>query len=129
MRAKILYVEDNPLNIRLIKKMLKLMEVDMIEADNGQQGLALANSSEPDLILLDMHLPDIDGLELAARIKDSQKLAHIPLVALTADTGNAEACRAAGCDGYLNKPVSSAYLLRTVMQFLKSADTEPEMVR
>lgn len=129
MRAKILYVEDSPLNMRLIKKMLKLMEVDMIEATNGQEGLSLANSTAPDLILLDMHLPDIDGLELAARIKDSQNLSHIPVVALTADTGNADACRAAGCDGYLNKPVSSAYLLRTVMQFLKTADATPQMVR
>lgn len=118
--SKILYIEDNPLNMRLVRKLLKSFGYDMVEAMDGHTGLHLASTAKPDLILLDINLPDIDGLEIAAKLKNSADLAHIPVIALTANAmhGDRERCIAAGCDGYLAKPVSRLELKNIVSHFL-----------
>lgn len=125
--AKILYVEDNPQNMRLVRKMLKADGHDVIEAVDGLSGVALAASEMPDIILMDINLPDIDGLEATARLKASPQLAHIPIIALTANAmhGDRERFIAAGCDGYLAKPVTRFELLNTVAHFLKQQQHFP----
>ena len=120
MTVRILYVEDNPQNMRLVRKMLHIGGYEMIEAVNGITGVAVAAREVPDLILMDINLPDIDGLEATMRIKQRPELRHIPIVALTANAmhGDRERFIAAGCDGYLAKPVTKNELLNTVQRFL-----------
>jgi len=120
MTVSILYVEDNPQNMRLVRKMLRIGGYDMIEAVNGITGVAVAIREKPDLILMDINLPDIDGLEATARIKQQPDLQDIPIIALTANAmhGDRERFIEAGCDGYLAKPVTKNELLNTVTHFL-----------
>jgi len=119
---KILYVEDNPQNMRLVRKILMAAGYEVIEATNGLSGIATAEREKPDLILMDVNLPDINGLEATTRLKASEaSVAAIPVIALTANAmhGDRENCMAAGCDGYLAKPVMKNELLNTVAIFLK----------
>jgi two-component system cell cycle response regulator DivK len=120
MAVRILYIEDNPQNMRLVRKMLHIGGYEMLEAVNGLTGVAVAARERPDLILMDINLPDIDGLEATARLKAMPDLAHIPVVALTANAmhGDRERFIAAGCDGYLAKPVTKNELLNTVAHFI-----------
>lgn len=122
MSNVILYVEDNPQNMRLVRKMLKTGGYDMIEATDGQSGLRMALECKPDLILMDINLPDIDGMEVTMRLKAIAEMAHTPIVALTANAmfGDRERFTSAGCDGYLAKPVTKNELLNTVAHFLKN---------
>lgn len=123
MSAKILYVEDNPQNMRLVKKILMSVGYEVLEATDGLTGVAIAAREHPDLILMDINLPDINGLEATARLKAAPDLSWIPVIALTANAmhGDREHCIAAGCDGYLAKPVMKSELLSTVAQYLASA--------
>lgn len=120
MSAKILYIEDNPLNMRLVKKILANAGYDMCEASDGMEGLNMARCQSPHLILVDVNLPDIDGLEVVRRLKAQPDLAQIPAVALTSNVmhGDKDRCLAAGCDGYLAKPVARLELLNTINYFL-----------
>jgi two-component system cell cycle response regulator DivK len=120
MSARILCVEDNPQNMRLVRKILKHEGYVVLEAEDGASGLAVAETEKPDLILMDINLPDIDGLEVTRRIKAQQHLAHIPIVALTANAmyGDEERCLAAGCDGYIAKPVSKEKLVASIETYL-----------
>ncbi len=124
MTVCVLYIEDNPQNMRLVRKMLRIGGYDMIEAVNGLTGVAIAAREKPDLILMDINLPDIDGLEATARLKASPDLAHIPVIALTANAmhGDRERFIAAGCDGYLAKPVTKNELLNTVAHFIAQSE-------
>lgn len=116
---KILYVEDNSQNMRLVRKMLSVAGYEMVEAPNGRTGLEVAEQEMPDIILMDINLPDIDGMEVARLLKANPRLAHIPVIALTANAmfGDRERFLAAGCDGYLAKPISKSELLNTVALF------------
>jgi two-component system, cell cycle response regulator DivK len=127
MPARILYVEDNPQNMRLVRKILMASGYEVLEAANGLSGVAMAAKEMPDLILMDVNLPDINGLEAASRLKASPQLSWIPIVALTANAmhGDRENCLAAGCDGYLAKPVMKNELLNTVALFLKQSPQPP----
>jgi two-component system cell cycle response regulator DivK len=120
MSATILYIEDNPLNMRLVKKILANAGYTMIESMDGLGGLEKARCDAPDLILVDVNLPDIDGLEVVRRLKSEPDLARIPAVALTSNVmhGDKDRCLAAGCDGYLAKPVARLELLNTINYFL-----------
>ena len=120
MSAKILYIEDNPQNMRLVRKMLRIGGYDMLEASDGSTGLEMAASERPDLILMDINLPDIDGIEATSRLKASQDLKHIPVIALTANAmfGDKERFLDAGCDGYIAKPVTKNELLNTIALYL-----------
>lgn len=110
MPKRILCVEDNPQNMRLVRKILVHHGYEVLEAEDGTTGIAMALNEMPDLILMDINLPDIDGLEATGRIKAQ---VSIPIVALTANAmyGDEERCLAAGCDGYISKPVSKNILL------------------
>lgn len=122
MGITILYIEDNPQNMRLVRKMLTSAGYHMLEAMDGISGLETTAQSLPDLILMDINLPDIDGMEVTARLKSDPSLAHIPVIALTANAmhGDRERFLAVGCDGYLAKPVSRNELLNTVAYFLQN---------
>ncbi len=124
MSARILCVEDNPQNMRLVRKILQHQNFEVIEAPDGLTGVDLAHKEMPDLILMDINLPDIDGLEATARIKANPELQSIPVVALTANAmyGDEERALAAGCDGYISKPVSRAKLIEQVIHYLNMAD-------
>lgn len=117
--AHILYIEDNPVNVQLIKRSLKSMGYRFSSASDAREGIALARREQPDLILLDMYLPDADnGLELATELRNCSLTWMIPIVAVTADHGLKHRALASGCDAYLEKPVSVVHLLRTVRQLL-----------
>lgn len=119
--TRILCVEDNPQNMRLVRKILTKQGYEVIEAEDGLNGVAMAQNGHPDLILMDVNLPDIDGLEATARLKGNPSLAAIPVIALTANAmvGDREKALQAGCDGYLPKPVSRADLLETVGSYVR----------
>ncbi len=119
--SKILYVEDNPQNMRLVRKILVAAGYEVLEATSGLAGIASAERDNPDLILMDVNLPDINGLEATSRLKAMPIISEIPIIALTANAmhGDRENCIAAGCDGYLAKPVMKNELLNTVALFLK----------
>lgn len=117
-KAKILYVEDDYLNMELIRRMLTRWGYEMIESDSALDVIAIVEKELPDLILMDMHLPEVSGIELVYELKARDDLKHIPIVALTADTLIYKACKLAGCEGFLNKPVSQGALQRTIEEHL-----------
>ena len=123
MTRTILYIEDNPQNMRLVRKMLKGGGYEMIEASDGRSGVKLALEVKPDLILMDINLPDIDGIEATRNLKDNDSCADIPVIALTANAmhGDRERFMAAGCDGYIAKPITRNELLNTIAYFLEQA--------
>ncbi len=123
MTRTILYIEDNPQNMRLVRKMLQVGGYNMIEATDGNTGVLLADREHPDLILMDINLPDIDGMEATRLLKASSELRHIPVVALTANAmhGDKERFSEAGCDGYLAKPVTKNELLNMIAYYLEHA--------
>ncbi|MGJ3241031.1 MAG: response regulator [Anaerolineae bacterium] len=130
MTARILCVEDNPQNMRLVRKMLR-QDYTVLEAEDGATGLRLAEEEMPDLILMDINLPDIDGTEVTKRIKAQDHLKHIPIIALTANAmfGDEEKYLAAGHDGYIAKPVTRAVLLAEITRFLKMGTAEERETR
>ncbi len=118
--GRILIVEDNPQNMRLVRKILAHVGFDVIEAVDGLSGINAAVNEMPDLILMDVNLPDIDGLEATSRIKAMPNLSHIPIVALTANAmyGDRELCLNAGCDDYMSKPVNNSALIDMIDKHL-----------
>ena len=118
----ILYVEDNPRNMRLVRKLLEHAGYTVLEAYDGHTGLTMAIDNRPDLILMDVNLPDLDGLKVTERIKKTPTTRHIPIIALTANAmhGDKEKCLAAGCNNYMPKPISKTLLLETVTAALKT---------
>lgn len=120
--SKILYVEDNYQNYRLIMRMLMLeqQQYELAQASTGADGLRLAAELKPDLILMDINLPDIDGAECTNLIKADPALKHIPVVALTANAmvGDKEKYLAAGCDGYMRKPITRGELQKVLNTFV-----------
>ncbi|MDX2162789.1 MAG: response regulator [bacterium] len=115
----ILYIEDNPQNMRLVRKMLNSAGYHVLEASDGASGLEMARSAHPDIILMDVNLPDIEGLELTRRMRQEEAFATMPIIALTANAmhGDRERCLEAGCSGYIPKPITKTELLTTVAHF------------
>ncbi len=120
MAYRILYVEDNFQNKRLVRKMLAARGYEVIEAEDGLTGVEMALRERPDLILMDISLPGIDGVEATQRIKGLEGTQHIPVIALTANAmrGDRERFLAAGCDDYLSKPISMSELLEMLHKYL-----------
>mgnify|MGYP001082766367 CR=1 FL=1 len=120
MTETILYIEDNPLNMRLVRKLVQSFGYAMIEATDGITGLDMVETERPDLVLVDLNLPGIDGLEIASILKANPDLAAIPVIALTANAmhGDRERCLAAGCDGYIAKPIARQELRNILARFL-----------
>ena len=110
---KILYVEDNEDNIYMLERRLKRAGFDVVIARDGAQGVAMAAAELPELILMDMGLPVLDGWEATSQIKAAQQTKHIPVIALTANamSGDREKALAAGCDDFDTKPVELPRLL------------------
>jgi CheY-like chemotaxis protein len=113
---KILYVEDNDDNAYMLKNRLSRAGFTVIVATDGAQGIAMASSEQPDLILMDVTLPDIDGEEATRRIKADPATKQIPVIALTANAmaGDKEKALAAGCDDFDTKPVEMSRLLEKI---------------
>lgn len=118
--ATILVVEDNPHNLKLAQRVLHKAGHAVVLAASGEEGLDLAVVAQPDLILMDVQMPGLDGLELTRRLKQHPRTAHIKVVALTALAmkGDAERILAAGCDAYLAKPYPYQQLIDTVTRAL-----------
>ncbi len=116
---RILYVEDNFQNRRLVRKILTAAGYEVIEAEDGLTGIAAAKRELPDLILMDINMPGMDGMEATTILKNSE-LRHIPIIALTAAAmkGDRERIMAAGCDEYMHKPISRAELLQKIARFI-----------
>jgi two-component system cell cycle response regulator DivK len=114
--ATVLVVEDNPANMTLATFLLKSAGYAVLSATDAEAGLALARSEQPDLVLMDIQLPGMDGLEACAILKKSEATRDIPVIALTALAmkGDEERIRAAGCDGYIAKPLAYREFLATV---------------
>ncbi len=121
----VLVVEDNPVNMRLVRLILRTHGYGVREAITGHDALQLLRSERPDLILLDMQLPGMDGFTLAAMLKSNAHTRAIPLVAVTALAmkGDAERVLAAGCDAYLHKPIDDAELLEVIERCLPAQAT------
>ena len=111
-KARILVVEDNRDNMMLISDLLQTLEYVVIQAGDGKTGVALAEAEQPDLILMDLSLPVMDGWTATRHIKSNPALEHIPIIALTAHAmvGDRERALAAGCDDYLAKPIDLSLL-------------------
>lgn len=116
----ILYVEDNPENKLLVRRVLEAQGYRVVDADDGLSGIRMAQEIQPDLILMDINLPGMDGYEAATKIKSIPSLRHVPIVALTANVmqGDRERSLAAGCDGYLPKPIDIDQLIEQIEAFL-----------
>ena len=118
MSSTVLYIEDHPDNMTLVRRILQSESYTLIEAKTGFQGILFAETQDIDVILLDVNLPDIDGYEVARRLRASTKkdLTRIPIVALTANAmkGDAEKALNAGCNAYMSKPISIQELLEKV---------------
>lgn len=110
MTRRILVVEDNPMNLKLFQDVLAAYGYDVTAAETGQQALDSVRDTLPDLVILDIQLPDISGLEIAKRFKADDRLKAIPIIAVTsfAMAGDEERALAAGCDAYITKPISIA---------------------
>ena len=122
MSNNILYIEDNPDNMRLVQRALESRGYHLLQAKNGLLGVQMAESESVDLILLDINLPDIDGYEVARRLRASSKrqLALTPIIAVTANAlkGDAEKALEAGCDVYMSKPINIRELWDRVEAFV-----------
>jgi two-component system cell cycle response regulator DivK len=120
--AKILYIEDDLQNRVLVRRILEASDFAVIEAENGIVGLRLAQEITPDLILMDINLPEMDGYEVTSRLKAIESLTHVPIIAMTANVmkGDREKTLAAGCDGYIQKPIDVDSLPEQINHFLAS---------
>jgi len=120
-RGTILYVEDNPDNRRLISRVLTVEGFVVQEASSAKDALNILQSMRPDIILMDINMPDMDGYTLTAKIHELPNLGSIPVIALTANVmkGDRERSIEAGCDGYIQKPVDIDTLTQQVERFLK----------
>lgn len=122
MKYNILYIEDNPDNMMLVQRALEARGYHLLKAMKGLDGVAAAESEQVDLILLDINLPDIDGYEVARRLRSSSKhdLARVPIIAVTANAlkGDAEKALNAGCDVYMSKPINIRELWARVEAFV-----------
>lgn len=121
MTPTVLYIEDHPDNMTLVRRILQSESYTLVEAKTGLQGMLIAESQDIDVVLLDVNLPDVDGYEIARRLRTSTKtaLATIPIIAVTANAmkGDAQKALSAGCDFYMSKPINIQDLLEKVKNF------------
>jgi two-component system, cell cycle response regulator DivK len=121
---KVLYIDDNYDNRMLVRRILMAsgFDFEFEEAENGQNGIDMARLNPPDLILMDISMPDMDGLTATRIIRDIPELSHVPVVALTANAmqGDKEKTLEAGCDGYIRKPVDVDKLPEEIIYYIGS---------
>ena len=123
MSKTVMIVEDNELNIKLFHDLLEANGYRTIQTRNGMEALALAREHHPDLILMDIQLPEVSGLDVTRWIKEDETIRHIPVIAVTAFAmkGDEERIRGGGCEAYLSKPISVMKFIETVRHFLGGA--------
>ena len=130
MDRTVLVVEDNDINMKLFHDVLEAHGYNVLQAKDGMEGWRMAREQRPDLILMDIQLPDVSGLEVTKRLKADETLKSIPVIAVTAFAmdGDAEKYLKGGCDAYIAKPISVASFLQTVEHFAKPLVAEREAV-
>lgn len=121
MPKKILVVEDNPTNMRVIRMVLRNKGYGLLEATDGEEALVVAMEGHPDLIVMDIQLPKMDGLEVTRRLRQTPEFKQTPIIALTASAmeGDREKIMAAGCDKYISKPVNTRQFPQLVAEMLQ----------
>ena len=124
MPKTVLIVEDNELNMKLFRDLLEAQDYEVLETREGLHALTLARQRRPDLILMDIQLPEISGLEVTKWLKEDDELAAIPVIAVTAFAmkGDEERILEGGCEAYLSKPISVMSFIETVKGFLAEAE-------
>ena len=122
----ILVIEDNPLNMKLVKGLLKIGNYQMLEANDAESGIQLIREHQPDLVLMDIQLPGMDGLAATKILKEDSDLKDIPIVALTsyAMQGDKEKALEAGCSGYIAKPIDTRNFLETLARYLEDENSK-----
>ena len=120
MSKTVLIVEDNELNMKLFHDLLDAHGYDTLQTKDGMEALAIAREKRPDLILMDIQLPEVSGLEVTKWIKEDENLREIPVIAVTAFAmkGDEEKIRQGGCEAYIAKPISVSEFLATVQKFI-----------
>lgn len=123
MTKTVLIVEDNDLNMKLFHDLLDAHGYQTLQTRDGLEALELARENRPDLILMDIQLPEVSGLEVTKWLKDDEQLRDIPVVAVTAFAmkGDEERIREGGCEAYISKPISVATFMETIRQFVGEA--------
>ncbi|MFK7990941.1 MAG: response regulator [Sandaracinaceae bacterium] len=116
--ARILHIEDDPKNRLLVQKLLRADGHEVVDAENGLDGIRLAQEHRPDLVLVDLYLPDLDGYEVTLRLRGTPALEGVPIVAITAE-GDREISLAVGADGFLEKPINAARFGKQIRRYLK----------
>jgi two-component system cell cycle response regulator DivK len=121
VKEKILIVEDSPPNMRLIEMTLRLKGYELLEAIDGEEALNMVIREKPDLIIMDLNLPKVSGLEVTKRLRQMPAFNRIPIIAVTAHAmkGDKEKIIEAGCDAYLPKPINTHQLPRVVAEILR----------
>jgi two-component system, cell cycle response regulator DivK len=119
-KGTILYVEDNPDNRLLVRRILLSEDYSLLEATDAQDALNVLRTAQPDLILMDINMPDMDGYTLTAKIKSMPGFERVPILAVTANVmrGDKEKTLEAGCDGYIQKPLDIEQLTREIERFI-----------
>lgn len=123
MAKKVLIVEDNELNMKLFHDLLQTQGYETIETNNGMMACDLAREHMPDLILMDIQLPEVSGLDVTKWIKEDPQIRQIPVIAITAFAmkGDEERIRQGGCEAYISKPISVSKFLETMRAYLGDA--------
>ncbi len=117
---RILHIEDDPANRLLVRKLLQNAGFEVVEAADGLEGVRLACAQRPDLVLVDLNIPGLDGFEVTLRLRGEASLAGVPIVAITAE-GDRETSLAVGCDGFLQKPIDARSFAPLISRYLKGA--------
>jgi len=120
MAKRVMIVEDNELNMKLFNDLLEAQGYQTIQTRNGLEALDLARANQPDLILMDIQLPEVSGLEVTKWLKEDESLQRIPVIAVTAFAmkGDEDRIRQGGCEAYISKPISVMKFLETVKSYL-----------
>jgi two-component system cell cycle response regulator DivK len=120
MGETILIVESDPMTLKLFQSLLQINGYETLEATDGRRGVELAKEKKPDLILMDVQVSSMDGLNAMTILKEDETMRHTPIVAVTAHAmkGDEEKLRSAGCDGYMTKPIDTREFLKKVTEYL-----------
>lgn len=128
MPKKVLIVEDNELNMKLFRDLLEAHGIETVETRNGNNVLNLARENRPDLILMDIQLPEVSGLDVTRWLKDDDDLKSIPVIAVTAFAmkGDEQKIREGGCEDYISKPISVTKFMETIQKYLEEPAADAE---
>jgi len=124
MGAKVLVVEDNDMNMQLVEYLLEEGGYEILKATSGEEALQVTSETIPDLILMDIHLPGMDGLTVVREMKGSERTSGVPILALTAHAmrGDRDRFLEAGCDGYISKPIDVKTFISSIEKYLVPGD-------